>query len=327
MAAKAAKGTRASGSSNAVWVNAAAAYNAARSAPLEIAKSSSERAYPAPAVGPGAVLPRIMFLGGGDMAFTSENGKLTRLELWRSAGSGESKKRGARRHLGGAVPDFGIGVLVHIAAGAVGLVAGAVALWAAKGQTLHRQAGMVFVAALAVMAITATVLAVLVEHWESVLVGALVLYFVVTAWEAAKGDGRAGPDVPWHIVFAIGLTIFGLMLAGGAGMSPSGLLNGYPPELYMIFAGVAGWAAMWDLTFLVHGQLSNRARLARHLWRMCLALAFMAAAFFLGQPEYFPESLRGTLLLAFPPLGALAAMVFWFAKVWLTKAFAQGSRT
>ena len=109
-------------------------------------------------------------------------------------------------------------------------------------------------------------------------------------------------------------------------MSPGGLLNGYPPELYMIFAGVAGWAAMWDLTFLAHGQLSNRARLARHLWRMCLALAFMAAAFFLGQPEYFSESLRGSFLLALPPLVAIAAMVFWFVYVWLSKAFAQGNR-
>lgn len=225
------------------------------------------------------------------------------------------------------MPELGIGVVVHIAAGAIGLVAGTVALVAAKGQTLHRQAGTVFVAALAVMAITATVLAVLVEHWESVLVGALVLYFVVTAWEAARGNGRAGPDVAWQIVFAIGLAIFGLMLAGSAGMAPSGLLNGYPPELYMIFAGVAGWAAMWDLTFLTFGQLSNRARLARHLWRMCLALAFMAAAFFLGQPEYFPESLRGSLVLALPPLGALAAMAFWFASVWVSKAFAQGERT
>lgn len=224
------------------------------------------------------------------------------------------------------MPDYGIGVVVHIAAGAIGLLTGAIALAAPKGQSLHRQAGTVFVAALVLMAITATILAVLVAHWESVLVGALVLYLVVTAWEAARGDGRAGQEVAWQIVFALGLAIFGLMLAGAAGMSPSGLLNGYPPELYMIFAGVAGWAAMWDLTFLAHGQLSNRARLARHLWRMCLALAFMAAAFFLGQPEYFPEAVRGSFLLALPPLGALLAMAFWFVKVWVAKRFAEGDR-
>lgn len=224
------------------------------------------------------------------------------------------------------VPELWIGVAVHIAAGAIGLVAGTVALWAAKGETLHRQAGSAFVAALTVMAMTATIMAVLVQHWESVLVGMLVLYLVITAWEAARSDGRAGPEVAWQIVFAISLSIFGLFLAAGAGMSPSGLLNGYPPELYMIFSGVVGWAAMWDLTFLTFGQLSNRARIARHLWRMCLALALMAAAFFLGQPEYFPEALRGSFLLALPALMALAAMAFWLVVVWVTNAFARGDR-
>ena len=217
-----------------------------------------------------------------------------------------------------------LGIAIHISAGAIGLIAGAVALWAAKGETLHRQAGAVFVAALIVMAAAAAILAVLVEHWESVLVGLMVLYFGLTAWEAAKGNGRAGPDLAWHGVSAIGLTLFGLLLAAEAGMARTGTLNGYPPELYMAFAGLAGWAGLWDLTFLAYGQLSNRARVARHLWRMCLALTLMAAAFFLGQPEYFPESLRGTVFLAIPSLAALGAMIFWLARVWATRAFLRG---
>ena len=37
---------------------------------------------------------------------------------------------------------------IHIIAGAIGLVAGAVALSAVKGATLHRKSGLLFVAAI-----------------------------------------------------------------------------------------------------------------------------------------------------------------------------------
>jgi hypothetical protein len=144
---------------------------------------------------------------------------------------------------------------------------------------------------------------------------------VLTAWITARGDGVAGADDAWFAAFALGLVVLGIMLAGAAGMSAKGTLNGYPPELYLVFAGLSGWAALWDLTFLTYGRLSSPARIARHLWRMCLALAIAAAAFFLGQPEYFPETLRGSFLLAIPPLAALALMVFWFGIVWATNRF------
>lgn len=225
------------------------------------------------------------------------------------------------------MPEYGIGVGVHIAAGALGLLSGAVALVASKGETLHRRAGTVFVVAMSVMAGTATVIAAGFGHWESVLPGALSLYLVLTAWTAARSDGAATPEDAWLAAGALGLVVLGIMLAGAAGMSAKGTLNGYPPELYLVFAGLSGWAGLWDLTFLTHGRLSNRARIARHLWRMCLALAIAAAAFFLGQPEYFPEVLRGSLLLAMPPLAALAFMAVWFAVVWTARRFSSGDAT
>jgi uncharacterized membrane protein len=223
------------------------------------------------------------------------------------------------------VPEIGIGIAVHIAAGALGLLSGAVALAASKGESLHRRAGTVFVAAMTVMAGMATVIATGFGHWESVLPGALTLYLVLTAWSAARSDGAATPEDAWFAAFALGLVVLGIMLAGTAGMSATGALNGYPPELYLVFAGLSGWAALWDLTFLTHGRLSNHARIARHLWRMCLALAIAAAAFFLGQPEYFPPSLRGSLLLAIPPLAALALMAIWFVVVWTTRRLSDGA--
>ena len=46
---------------------------------------------------------------------------------------------------------------IHIVAGLIGLVSGAVALSARKGAKLHRKDGMIFVYAMMIVAITGTV--------------------------------------------------------------------------------------------------------------------------------------------------------------------------
>src|SRR5687768_15966311 len=46
---------------------------------------------------------------------------------------------------------IGITLIIHIAAGGVGLIAGYIALYATKGNPLHRKAGMVFFVAMLVM--------------------------------------------------------------------------------------------------------------------------------------------------------------------------------
>lgn len=56
------------------------------------------------------------------------------------------------------------------------------------------------------------------------------------------------------------------------------------------------------------------ARLARHLWRMCLALFIAAGSFFVGQADEIPQALRGPHLMV-PPLAALALMAFWLVRV------------
>ena len=49
---------------------------------------------------------------------------------------------------------------VHVLAGGLGLVFGFVALYAAKGATLHRKSGMLFVYAMVTMAVCGIVVAV-----------------------------------------------------------------------------------------------------------------------------------------------------------------------
>src|SRR5688500_10789588 len=75
-------------------------------------------------------------------------------------------------------------LVVHILAGAVSLIAGYVALATAKGATVHRRSGIVFVAAMLVMCALGGVLAARGGGpwgWVSFRAATLTAYLVVTA--------------------------------------------------------------------------------------------------------------------------------------------------
>ena len=71
---------------------------------------------------------------------------------------------------------------VHIIAGGLAMVLGAVALVAAKGATLHRKSGLLFVYAMLTMGFSGSILALRLSLTNmNVLGGFMAAYFVVTA--------------------------------------------------------------------------------------------------------------------------------------------------
>ena len=71
---------------------------------------------------------------------------------------------------------------VHIAAGGLAIVLGAVALSVEKGGTIHRRSGMLFVYAMLVMGATASMLGLRKGPTDpNVFTGLLTAYFVLTA--------------------------------------------------------------------------------------------------------------------------------------------------
>jgi len=62
---------------------------------------------------------------------------------------------------------------VHVAAGALAMILGAIALSVKKGGTIHRRSGLLFVCAMVVLGTTAAILG-------NVLGGLMTLYFVGT---------------------------------------------------------------------------------------------------------------------------------------------------
>jgi hypothetical protein len=207
-------------------------------------------------------------------------------------------------------------LVVHILAGGVAILAGYVALFAAKGATVHRRSGVLFVYAMLAMAGLGAAIAAVGKTEGSVIAGVTTCYLVVTgmttvrrpAWWSARLD--VGLMALAWVVCATSLTL-GFVTAA----RPSGRMDGLPPFPFFMFGVVALLAAVGDVRMIRSGGVQGSSRLARHLWRMCWALWIAAASFFLGQADELPAALRVPALLAVPSLTPLVAMLYWLWRV------------
>lgn len=132
-----------------------------------------------------------------------------------------------------------------------------------------------------------------------VVAGVLTLYLVATSWSAAKRcDGKAGWLELAAIPVALGCMVADIWLGQLATFSPNVELDGQPSTAYFIFAGLAGLAVALDISMIVRGGLARQQRIARHLWRMCVAYFLAATSLFLGQQDdVFPFMIGSPVLI------------------------------
>lgn len=212
-------------------------------------------------------------------------------------------------------------LLLHIAAGGIGIITGFVALFAAKGAGLHRKSGMVFVYALVTMAASGAVIAALLGGEASVIAGLLAGYLVLTALTTVRPPSAASRwlDLGGMVVaLAIGLASTALAIEAVAN---GGAREGIPAVVLFKFALVGLLASAGDLRMLLTGALRGTRRLARHLWRMCFGLYIASASFFLGQADELPEAIRIPALLAVPAFLPLVVMLYWLWRVRSRKSY------
>jgi uncharacterized membrane protein len=222
-------------------------------------------------------------------------------------------------------------LIVHITGGAIAILSGAVAVLARKGERVHRAFGAVFVIAMLIMATTATYMAIRLGQVGNMFAGPLVLYLVGTSWMAVRRKENTIGTFE-YIAFVVALVMAGLSLYGGIsglGAPPEQLGPGGVPARTLAFAATIlgsaiALAALFDLKVIIKGGIAGAQRIARHLWRMCLAFFVASGSFFLGQMKVMPAwvlQYRPVLYaLAFAPL---AFLVFWMIKVRLTKWYAR----
>ncbi|HXL98973.1 MAG TPA: DUF2306 domain-containing protein [Rhizomicrobium sp.] len=209
-------------------------------------------------------------------------------------------------------------VIFHVVAGTIALFSGAVALFVRKGAQMHRVFGTVFFVSMLIMAATASYLAVTVPGQGSNLPGGIfTFYLVATAWATVRRKAGtigvfeiAAILVPLGIVAALAMFIV---------QGPKALPNGVPMAALYIVSSIALIAAAGDLNVILRRGIAGTARIARHLWRMCVALIFATGSGFTnGLPRLLPSPMHVTPVFFLPMLVPLVLMVFWLIRVRLT---------
>jgi uncharacterized membrane protein len=202
-------------------------------------------------------------------------------------------------------------VVLHITGGTFALTAGATAMLTEKGAALHRMSGSVFFVAMAVMCIAAVPVAIVRDQPLNVTAACFTLYLIATAWVAARRtDGEAGS-------FEIVAMILGGAVAAGA-YAATFYQKEAAPFLYG-FGSLAAFGALLDMSVILRRGVSGAQRIARHLWRMSLAMLIATASFFIGQPKFVPAVMKETNLHFVPVVAVMILLFFWLARVLLTK--------
>jgi uncharacterized membrane protein len=213
-------------------------------------------------------------------------------------------------------------LFLHIAGGAVALIAGAVALFAKKGGRTHTLAGLTFCVSMAIMAsIGAAASPFLpVPERANVIAGIFTLYLVWTGWVAVRSKQVvAGRQEKAGLIIALTTVAMGALWAFEAAQSPRGTLDNTPPQAFYVFMLIGTLASIGDVRLIWKGRMSGAPRLSRHLWRMCVALLIASGSFFLGQQRVMPVWMRGSPWLFVPTFTPLVVMIYWLIRIRIKK--------
>lgn len=206
---------------------------------------------------------------------------------------------------------------VHILAGSLVILAGYVALYAAKGATLHRKSGMVFVGAMLTTALFGMTIAALrgVAPAINLPAGSLTAYLVVTSLATIRPPAAGSRWLQLGALLVVIAVCLSSLTFGAQAIAAGGTRKGMPAFPFFMFGVAALLATVGDLRVMRSGPLQGAPRLARHLWRMCFALFIAAISFFIGQAKVLPEAIRIPGLLALPVLAVLVTMFYWLWRV------------
>ncbi|MEP6729620.1 MAG: hypothetical protein ABJE10_03225 [bacterium] len=212
---------------------------------------------------------------------------------------------------------------VHIMAGSLGIILGFVALYALKGATLHRRSGMLFVYAMLVMTIVGATMAAVFDKAPELNVPAALLtaYLVITGLVTVsrpEGWSHRLDVLLMCVVLAVALADFSFGVHAFTSANAKLHWVAIPSS---IFGTLALLAAIGDARVIRLGRLQGTSRLARHLWRMGVALLIATSSFFLGQMQVIPKPIRIPGLLALPVLAVLATTLYWLWRVRFRRSF------
>ena len=209
---------------------------------------------------------------------------------------------------------------MHALVGVSGVCAGALSLSLRKGSLLHKFAGRLFTVSMVLM-----LPIVLLQAWfgpESIsslgiLFVSFIAYLVLSAWSTIQRSehGATALDFALPLVAAC-VSVAGLSMGFGIVVTIGGGESAPPIEAYFFFSLVSFVALLLDINNLYRGGVRGNHRIARHVWRMSMALFFATSSLFTGPGSIiFPESVRGHSVLLAPQLLVLIAAIYWLYRL------------
>jgi hypothetical protein len=204
--------------------------------------------------------------------------------------------------------------IVHMTAGGLAIILGFIDLFATKGAPIHRRIGNGFVAAMLTLAITGVGIAASKGDIGTVIGGSLATYLVSTGMITVQPA-----TVAWRRVL-IAMSVVGIAVGG---LSLVRLVIAFPRTGavigYSLFATAAILSVRGDIRVLRGGPPTGARRLTRHLWRMCMALWFATASFFLGPRRrvemMLPDAIVITPVVVAPVLVVVLVMGYWIWRL------------
>jgi hypothetical protein len=205
-------------------------------------------------------------------------------------------------------------LVLHLTGGSLAIASGLVALYAAKGATLHRKSGTIFAYTMLSMSLTGAAVMAAGGRTSSanLLAGLLTTYLVITALTTVSARSSLVQKLD-RGAMVVALTFGAVCVASALGILATGAESRRGLAfVLLVVGGIALPAGLADRRMIRAGGLRGAQRLKRHLWRMCLALLIVVASFVLGRR--FPEALR-ILPIRLIPLVVLLSMFVWLWRL------------
>ena len=208
-------------------------------------------------------------------------------------------------------------LLLHISSATIALIAGTLAMIFRKGSGLHRAAGDAFVVSMLTMSAAGVYLATFSRpNVGNVLGGALTFYLVTTSWVAARRrEMKIGGLDRFAFALIVAIALAEALSAYQASTSASRMKDGYTPGMFLTLGSFALLFAASDVRMLRRGGIIGPPRIARHLWRMCLAFLVALVSLYPSRTRLFPAWLNQSNLLYVPHVLLIGSMLWWRAHI------------
>jgi uncharacterized membrane protein len=172
-------------------------------------------------------------------------------------------------------------LILHIVAGTLALLAGAVAIFSQKGKTVHRSGGKLFVATMTITALAAIGLSLLNPNMFLLAIGFFTLYLTFSGWIWALRMTQAKKVSLNYLIGSFGL-LSALLLLYKA-FTVSNRVN----IILLVFAGIQLSMALVDLL----KKLAIRKNTSRHISKIGGAYIAATTAFLVVNNSFLPPIL------------------------------------